>query len=65
VIAVAAGTRAKITAGASGARLGLPALPLATPVTVQLQAANGQCWETVYDAAIVNDVTQFKARATP
>jgi DNA-binding beta-propeller fold protein YncE len=53
---------ARITAKGKGANLTLPALPLTTPVTVQVQGSHGKCWEHVYNAAGVvrNDSTQFK-----
>jgi hypothetical protein len=42
---------------------GLPplGLPYASPVTVQLRATNGECWETVYTAPVLSDPTQYKA----
>jgi len=41
---------------------GAPALPLALPVTVQLQNASGACWQATYDVAGVgvNDPGFFK-----
>ena len=38
-----------------GEKLKLPTLPLTLPLRVQLQAANGECWETVHTDANVND----------
>ena len=62
-----------LTAGAAGASsvkvkakkraLPTPALPLSLPVTVQLQSANGKCWEARYSTPIVNDPEKFKAKA--
>ncbi len=49
-----------------GSRLNLdpPALPLTSPVTAQLQASNGECWEARYDSFIIrNDSTGFQARS--
>jgi outer membrane protein assembly factor BamB len=40
---------------------GLPSLPLALPLTVQLQAEDGACWETTYSAAAINSSTLLKA----
>jgi hypothetical protein len=38
-------------------------LPLTPPVTVQLVASTGACWESVYDAGITrNDATKFVAK---
>lgn len=56
--------KASITVRGQGANLGMPTLPLRLPVTVQLQAANGQCWEAQYDAdgVMKNDASQFKAK---
>jgi hypothetical protein len=45
--------------------LTLPATPLTTPVTVQLQAANGTCWSAEYSTDVLtNGGGQFKARPT-
>src|SRR3989441_3484182 len=41
----------------------LAGLPRTPPVTVQLQATNGQCWDAVYGTPIVNDAGEFKARS--
>jgi len=38
------------------------ALPFALPVTVQLQASNGECWETEYATTKVNDGFKFITR---
>ena len=54
---------AKITLRASGPNMNFPALPLGVPVRVQLQAANGECWETLYPTATVNDGARFISRA--
>src|SRR5262249_56027377 len=48
---------------------GLPALPLATPLRVQLLGNGGLCLETTHDASgvVKNDAARgvFKARGTP
>jgi hypothetical protein len=43
--------------------LGLPVPPLPTPLRVQLQAANGTCWEAAFSSAQRNAPGLFKARA--
>jgi uncharacterized delta-60 repeat protein len=57
--------KAKIIVKAKGERLPVPALPLPLPLRVQLQAANGECWEATYSASGVlkNDSARFKGRA--
>lgn len=56
---------ALIEVGGRGATLGLPALPLVTPVTVQLLGSQGVCWEAIYDAPVArNAPPRFRARAT-
>ena len=55
--------QARITLKASGARLGMPALPLAQSDTVTAQLSNdgGVCWEGVYGApARISDAGRFK-----
>src|SRR2546427_4060921 len=54
---------AKISLKGRGVNLPLPTLPLSPPVTVQLQATNGQCWDAVYGTPLVNDASEFKARS--
>lgn len=45
--------------------LALPTTPLTTPVTVQLQAANGTCWSAAYTTdVLLNAAGAFKARPT-
>jgi hypothetical protein len=53
---------AKVIAKGRGTNLTLPALPLTTPFTVQLQGSHGECWEHVYNTAgvVKNDTLQFK-----
>ena len=40
-----------------------PGLPLTPKVTVQLRAANGQCWDADYTTPITNDATEFNAKS--
>ena len=53
--------RARVKVKGSDPHLSPPTLPLNLPVRVQLQAASGECWETIYSSARVNDTTRFKA----
>ena len=55
--------KARITLKASGDLVGALALPLGVPVRAQLQAANGECWETTHPFATVNDSGRFVAPA--
>jgi hypothetical protein len=55
--------RAGAKVRATGEHLRLPALPLVLPLRVQLQAANGECWETTHATAQVNDGTRVVAPA--
>mgnify|MGYP001264823600 CR=1 FL=1 len=55
--------KARVTVRARGEHLAMPALPLATPLRVQLQAANGECWEARYLAAGVRGNTPKAFRA--
>jgi len=43
--------RAKIRVVGKGAQLGLPSLPVPLPITAQLQAGNGACWEAYYSGS--------------
>lgn len=53
---------AAIAVTGRGASLALPALPLTTPVVVQLaNVATGACWQATYDAPSVNDGERFRA----
>jgi hypothetical protein len=56
--------KAKATVKGKGTLLTLPRLPLTPPIRVQLQAANGECWETLHTPAGVakNDGAQFSAK---
>jgi hypothetical protein len=57
--------KAKTRFKGKGDNLPAFALPLGLPVTAQLQAANGQCWEATFSAAgsKENDGTQFKGKS--
>jgi uncharacterized delta-60 repeat protein len=57
--------KAKVIVKAKGERLPVPALPLPLPLRVQLQAANGECWEAIHSAngVLKNDSARFKGRA--
>ena len=46
-----------------GPLLGLPSLPLASPTTVQLQAATGECWGATFSTPIVNNVDGYKGQS--
>jgi hypothetical protein len=56
---------ASVVVKGRGAHLGLPALPLVPPVTIQLQEESGPCWASTFEAAGVrkNDGTRFRAGA--
>jgi len=56
--------RGKIRVKGWGANLRAPALPLTTPVRVQLRRSDGStCWEATYSTAIRNDATGFRAKS--
>ena len=57
--------KAKMRVTGRGEHLALPPLPLALPARVQLHGRDGECWETLFDAAGTtrNDARRFKARA--
>jgi hypothetical protein len=57
--------KAKVQVKGKGPLLGLPALPLAVPLRVQLQRRGGECWEAVYSSVglVRSDSTQFKGKA--
>ncbi len=56
---------AKIILKGSGSALSMPELtPLASTLTVQLQASNGRCWEAGYHAPFTkHDANRLKARS--
>jgi hypothetical protein len=54
--------RAVIVLSGKGQNLMLPPLlSLTTPLRVQLQAANGQCWEATYSTPLVSTGEEFRA----
>ncbi|MEO6030191.1 MAG: choice-of-anchor Q domain-containing protein, partial [Candidatus Binatia bacterium] len=57
--------KAKILVDAKGPALTLPTLPLALPLRVQLQAADGSCWEARYvrETTTKNTPQQLSAKA--
>jgi hypothetical protein len=56
--------RARIQVNAGTANLHLPALPLTTPVQVQLQEADSNsCWEAMYGTPITNTASEFRAKS--
>ena len=57
--------KAKVLVKGKGVRLGMPVLPLAVPVRVQLASASGACWEAEFQSAgvIENTTSRFSARA--
>jgi hypothetical protein len=56
--------KAKLQVKGKGVLLGVPALPVGPlPITVQLIADSGACWEALYSAAAKNDAGGFKARS--
>ena len=57
--------KASIKVSGKGDLLGIPPLDLlASPITVQLVAASGECWEAVYSAPFtVQTAVQFKDKA--
>jgi 6-phosphogluconolactonase (cycloisomerase 2 family) len=61
-IRLIAGDPAKIVVRGGKEHVGFPTLPLGLPVRVQLQASNGNCWDTTYPAASVNNADSFLAR---
>jgi hypothetical protein len=57
--------KARITVKGKGDHLQMPSLPLnlgLSPLLVQVQAANGQCWQAQYTAALKNTPISFKAK---
>jgi hypothetical protein len=65
-------TKAKIVLGATGRAklvvrgksITLPplGLPYVAPVTAQVQASSGGCWEALFPTPVLNDSTRFRAR---
>jgi hypothetical protein len=60
-----AAKKAKAIVKGKGANLGVPALPLTIPVTVQLERNDDPsiCWTATYGTTIKNQTDQFKAHA--
>ena len=58
--------KAAITVGGSGDAQPLPTLPLGLPITEQVQAGQGPCWEATYTTAGTkkNTSTTFNGRAS-
>ncbi len=57
--------KAKILVQGKGGGLQMPSLPIdlgASPLLVQVQAANGQCWQAQYVSALKNTPITFKAK---
>ncbi len=54
---------AKIVLQGKGGNLGLPALPLTPPVTLQLKHSDGTCWGARYTTPTTNETEQFKAKS--
>jgi len=55
--------KAKAIAKAKGETLPMPALPLTTPVTVQVQTAHGECWTATFSTVLENTAEGFRAKA--
>ena len=66
-IAPRPGAKSKVTLKAGGFALATPALPLALPLTVQLQMGNAGCFEAHYLSAgvVQNDASKARLRADP
>ncbi|MBI3785776.1 MAG: right-handed parallel beta-helix repeat-containing protein [Deltaproteobacteria bacterium] len=64
-IVLAQGTdgKARVTFGAKGTRLPLPALGFSPTVSVQLRNSKGGCWGASYSTPSKNDTTQFRAKS--
>ena len=54
---------ASVVVKGRGASLGLPAMPLTLPVTIQLQEESGPCWASTFESARRNDAARFRASA--
>ena len=58
--------KGKISVKGKGTNLPLPALPLTTPVRVQLlHASSSTCWEASFSTSTRNDNELFKATSDP
>ena len=59
-----AAAKAKISVGGKSTNLPMPALPLTTPVKVQLGRSDGAlCWETTFSSAKTNQADRFSAKS--
>lgn len=58
--------KAKVLVTAKGDQLVLPTLPMTLPLRAQVQAENGQCWESEFhaDGVSKNDAKHFRAKAS-
>jgi hypothetical protein len=57
--------KSQVSVKAKGALIDMPALPLTTPVTVQLVITDGvttSCWQTAFPTSLKNDTFQFRAK---
>lgn len=63
VLKSGASGHASITLSAQGPLLPLPDQTLSTPILVQLQGDQGECWEATYSTLDRNDGSQLKARS--
>ena len=60
------GSKTKIKFQGKGVNLGgMNIVPLSLPVHVQLQASNGECWNTSFTVPTKNDGTKFNAKLKP
>jgi len=62
-LSLRAGRTARIVASAQGPGLALPALPFAPPVTVQLKASDGPCWDARFTRPRANKRGRFRAQS--
>src|SRR5207249_1348214 len=60
---VAGAGAAKLVIKGKGTNLPLSGVPLGPPVTVQLSAGSGMCWEAVYTTPLTNTGASFKAKS--
>ena len=55
--------KASVQANGKGPKVLVQQPPFATPVTVQMKASNGSCWQAIYGAPKLNGAGQFKGRS--
>jgi len=60
-----AGSETRIALKGTGEHLGLPDLPLALPLRVQLERRDGACWDATYGRAETNNPRRFEAVTGP